>query len=69
MPRAIVTSTYRYKRTPRKRKAVLLTGPAIVTPRAKAASANVLRDVKPCNDNRPVRAAGGHRHRQEAARS
>ena len=31
MPAAIVTSTYRYKRPPRKRKAVPLEGPAIVT--------------------------------------
>ena len=30
MPGAIVTSTYRYKRPPRKRKAVPLEGPAIV---------------------------------------
>ena len=30
MPRAIVTSTYRYKRPPRKRKAVALEVPAIV---------------------------------------
>jgi hypothetical protein len=34
MPRAIVTSTYRYKRPPRKRKAVPLAGPAIVATRA-----------------------------------
>ena len=31
MPSTIVTSTYRYKRPPRKRKAVPLEGPAIVT--------------------------------------
>ena len=37
----IVTSTYRYKRPPRKRKAVPLEGPAIV------------RRVKPGNDNHP----------------
>jgi hypothetical protein len=36
-----VTSTYRYKRPPRKRKAVPLPSPAVV------------RKVKPCNDNRP----------------
>ena len=30
MPRRIVTSTYRYKRPPRKPKPVPLTGPAIV---------------------------------------
>jgi hypothetical protein len=50
----IATSTYRYKRPPRKRKAVPLEGPAIVTPRSKAASASVPRGVKPSNDNRPV---------------
>ena len=33
MPNRIVTSTYRYKRPPRKRKAVPLEGPAIVTKR------------------------------------
>jgi hypothetical protein len=54
MPTRIVTSTYRYKRPPRKRKAVPLEGPAIVTPRAKAAPASVPRDVKPGNDNRSV---------------
>ena len=48
----IVTSTYRYKRPPRKRKAVPLTGPAIVTPRSKATSLSVPRGVKPSNDNR-----------------
>jgi hypothetical protein len=54
MSSRIVTSTYRYKRPPRKRKAVPLTGPAIVTPRSKAASASVTRGVKPGNDNRPA---------------
>jgi hypothetical protein len=34
MPGAIVTSTYRYKRPPRKRKAVPLEGPAIVAKHA-----------------------------------
>ena len=48
------TSTYRYKRPPRKRKAVPLEGPAIVAPRAKAAPAIVQRDVKPSNNNRPA---------------
>ena len=33
MPSRIVTSTYRYKRPPRKRKAVPLEGPAIVRKR------------------------------------
>ena len=52
MPTRIVTTTYRYNRPPRKRKAVPLEGPAIVTPGSKAASASVPRGVKPGNDNR-----------------
>jgi hypothetical protein len=48
MPGAIVTSTYRYKRPPRKKKAVPLEVPPIVTPSSKAAPAI---DVKPGNDN------------------
>ncbi len=51
MPGAIITSTYRYKRPPRKRKAVPLEGPAIVAPRSKVASASVPRGGKPSNDN------------------
>jgi hypothetical protein len=39
---------------PRKRKAVPLQGPAIVTPRSKAAPAIAQRDVRPGNDNRPA---------------
>ena len=38
MPSRIVTSTYRYKRPPRKRKAVLLEVPAIVTKSARRGS-------------------------------
>ena len=53
MPSRIVTSTYRYKRPPRKRKAVPLEGPAVVTSRSKAAPAVVERVAKPGNDNRP----------------
>ena len=37
MPTRIVTATYRYKRPPRKRKAVPLEGPAIVGKRATPA--------------------------------
>jgi hypothetical protein len=57
----IVTTHYRYKPPPKKRKAVPLAGPAIVTPRRKQpavakkpepASA-VVRKARPCNDNRP----------------
>jgi hypothetical protein len=54
MPGAIVTSTYRYKRPPRKRKAVPLEGPAIVTTKssrrpiwAEKAAAEVLH--APCS--------------------
>ena len=53
-PHRHVTTHYRYKRPPRKRKAVPLEGPAICTPRWKAAPAIVQRDVKPGNDNRPA---------------
>jgi hypothetical protein len=52
MPARIVTATYRYKRPPRKRKAVPLEGSAIVTPRSQAASASIPRGGKPINDNR-----------------
>jgi hypothetical protein len=41
MPSAIVTMTYRYKRPPRKKKPIVLTGAAIVR-------------VKAGNDNRSV---------------
>jgi hypothetical protein len=51
----IVTTTYRYKLPPRKRKTAPLAGSAIVTPKEgktlEPASA-VVRKVKPCNDNR-----------------
>jgi hypothetical protein len=60
----IVTTTYRYKPLPRKRKAVPLAGPAIVTPKRKRVlppieekkfepAAAIVRKAKPCNDNRP----------------
>jgi hypothetical protein len=52
MPTSIVTTHYRYKRPPRKKKPVLLEVPAIVTPKPKAAPAIVQQDVKPGNDNR-----------------
>jgi hypothetical protein len=38
MPARIVTSTYRYRRPPKKRKAVPLEGPAVATPKSKAAT-------------------------------
>ena len=73
MPARIVTSTYRYKRPPRKQKAVLLEVPAIVTPKPKAAPAIVQQDVKPGNDNRPEparnRASCRPRSRSAGARS
>jgi hypothetical protein len=55
----IVTTHYRYKPPPRKRKAPLA-GPGIVTPKRKPTDAKqlepasaVVRKVKPGNDNRP----------------
>jgi hypothetical protein len=59
----IVTTHYRYKPPPRKRKAVAIEAPAIVTPKSaktapeKASPATrlptIVRKAKPCNDNRP----------------
>ena len=43
MTSRIVTSTYRYKRPPRKRKAVPLEGPAIVRPGRRAAAEEAQR--------------------------
>ena len=43
MPSRIVTSTYRYKRPPRNRKAVPLEGPAIVRPGRCAAAEEAQR--------------------------
>ena len=47
MPSRIVTSTYRYKRPPRKRKAVPLEGPAIVTKRAASPQASAPKPAAP----------------------
>jgi hypothetical protein len=64
MPSAIVTSTYRYKRPPRKKKPVLLEVPAIVKQKAearplasepKASRPALVRGMKAGNDNRPTR--------------
>jgi len=62
MPARIVTATYRYKRPPRKRKAVPLEGPAIVRKRApqQASAGGVLSGFRtkpppapaPVNDDR-----------------
>jgi hypothetical protein len=60
----IVTTHYRYKPPPRKRKTAPLVGPAVVTPKRKrvllAAEEKkpkpvpaIVRKAKPCNDNRP----------------
>jgi hypothetical protein len=56
----IVTTHYRYRPPPRKRKAAPLAGPAIVTPRRQPTdtkkveqTAAIVRKAKPCNDNRP----------------
>ena len=62
MPSAIVTTTYRYKRPPRKKKRIVLSGSAIVTPKRKteakahsppqASGSAIVRRVKAGNDNR-----------------
>ena len=60
----IVTTHYRYKPPPRKRKTAPLPGPAVVTPERKRVlvptdakklepASAVVRKAKPCNDNRP----------------
>ena len=58
MPSRIVTSTYRYKRPPRKRKPVPLTGPAIVSKRRSLPSVGKHKpepDVPPpANDDRKL---------------
>ena len=52
MPNRIVTSTYRYKRPPRKRKAVPLVGPAIVRSGRKREGVATARHCEPTNDDR-----------------
>ena len=49
MASAIVTSTYRRKRPPRKKKPVLLEVPAIVKRKARP----IVQAMKPGNDNHP----------------
>jgi hypothetical protein len=59
----IVTTHYRYKPPPRKRKAVPLEAPAVVTPKRKRVlstdrpklepASTIVQKAKPCNDNRP----------------
>ena len=60
MPTRIVTTHYRYKRPPRKKKPVLLEVPAIVTPKPKAAPAIVQQDVKPGERQSPGRPERAH---------
>ena len=55
----VVTTHYRYKPPPRKRKAAPLAGPAVVTPKRTPTDTKklepagaIMRKVKPCNDNR-----------------
>jgi hypothetical protein len=53
MPRAIVISTYRYKRPPRKKKPVLLEVPAIVVKRVLPSQpAGAPKPAAPANDDR-----------------
>ena len=52
MPSRIVTSTYRYKRPPRKKKPILLEVPAIVT--RKSDPRPIVQRAKAGNDNRPA---------------
>ena len=60
----IVTTHYRYKSPPRKRKTTPLPGSAVVTPERKRvlvptdakkleAASVIVQKTKPCNDNRP----------------
>jgi hypothetical protein len=64
LPARIVTTHYRYKPPPRKRKTAPLAGPAVVTPKRKRLllstegkqldpATAVVRKTKPCNDNHP----------------
>ncbi len=53
MPSRIVTSTYRYKRPPRKKKPVLLEVPAIVVKRVPPSQpASAPKPAAPANDDR-----------------
>jgi hypothetical protein len=52
MPSRIVTSTYRYKRPPRKRKAVPLPVPAVV--RSGRKREEVSKPATPANDDRKL---------------
>jgi hypothetical protein len=54
MPSRIVTSTYRYKRPPQKRKVVPLQGPAIVTKRAPAPQTSAPRPAAANDDRKSV---------------
>jgi hypothetical protein len=56
MPARIVITTYRYKRSPRKRKAIPLEGPAVVTKRRALPSVGKHKPepdvLPPANDDR-----------------
>jgi hypothetical protein len=59
----IVTTHYRYKRPPRKRKPIEIEGPAIVRKRGRAdvvAPPTPVEEPKPGNDNRPAAATSPH---------
>ena len=74
---AIITTHYRYKRPPRKRKAVALEAPAIVRKRGRAEAVvppHTVEEPAPGNDNRPMAEPApswnevGDRHRAEAGK-
>jgi hypothetical protein len=69
MPARIVTSTYRYKRPPRKRKAVPLDSPVIVRSGRKREEASQPATPAPANDDRKpaivTAARRGHRQKPE----
>jgi hypothetical protein len=74
MPARIVTSTYRYKRPPRKRKPVLLDVPAIITKRRLLPDAGRRQSLRPTMIGRLSRLSGGReevgdRHGSQQARA
>jgi hypothetical protein len=52
MPARIVTTTYRYRRPPRKKKPGLLEVPAIAVKRAPSQQASAPKPAAPANDDR-----------------
>ena len=67
MPSRIVTSTYRYKRPPRKRKAVPLEGPAIVHGKPRTASQQIRTPAITVTDDQPTMTASRQRLRRSRA--